>query len=322
MQNKLLSICIPTYNRDWCLKELINELKSQITDDLMDSVEVIFSDNCSNDYTQNLLVQYQNSSSYVKYYRNDTNIGFAQNYLRVISYASGLYTWVLGDDDLPAENAVKDLLNEIKRREKIDIILFNFSQKDIYMKKNINGYIAFWDKELIFNLSNDRDMLRYLNNAKYSHVLFSYISSYIFKTSKFALYSVKENLRNHPFIHMFYIWQHRKRDLSVCYINKFLLLNRSGNDRISDNLYDIVNVFLSGIIDLCDEYFVSTPKLYYSISDVSKKYDNPCNMKFILRVIKNINQDKFIDLVKKIKKLKYPKLFILFMYLKYFIYNL
>lgn len=322
MKNKLLSICIPTYNRDWCLKELIKELKLQITDDLKDYVEVIFSDNFSNDDTQELIVQYEKSCSYVKYYRNTKNIGFAQNYLKVVSYASGLYTWVLGDDDLPAENAIRELLNEIKKREKIDIILFNFTQKDVYMKKVIKNYIAFADNESEFNLSNDSELFRYLNNANYSHVLFSYISSYIFKTSKFSSYDIKLVFQNHPFIHLFYMWQQRKKDLSLYYINKFLVINRSGNDRISNNLYDIADVFLSGIIDLCDNYFINNKKLYYSIADVSKRYDNACSLKFILRIIKYTNKDEFFDLMKKIKKLKYPKLFILFMYIKKFFYNL
>ena len=77
------------------------------------------------------------------------------------------------------------MLGEIKKREKIDIILFNFVQKDVHMQKLIKDYIAFVDKELEFNLSNDSELSQYLKNANYSHVLFSYISSYIFKTSKF-----------------------------------------------------------------------------------------------------------------------------------------
>lgn len=322
MQNKLLSICIPTYNRAWCLTELIKELKLQITDDLKDNIEVIFSDNCSDDDTQELLLQYEKSSSYVKYYRNNYNIGFAQNYLKVVSYASGLYTWVLGDDDLPSENAVKELLCEIKKREKADIILFNFIQKDVCMKKVIKNYIAFADNELEFNLSNDNELFQYLNNSHYSHVILSYISSYIFKTSKFSSYNIKEVYQNHIFIHLFYLWQQRNKDLRLCYTNKFLLINRSGNDRISENLYDVTNVFLSGIIDLCDNYFINNKRLYYAIADVYKRYNNASSKKFILRTIKYTNKDEFFDLMKKIKKLKYPKLFILFMYIKKFFYSL
>lgn len=322
MQNKLLSICIPTYNRAWCLKELIKELKLQITDDLKDNVEVIFSDNCSSDDTRDLLIEYEKSSSYVKYNRNNQNIGFAQNYLKVVSYASGLYTWVLGDDDLPSKNAVKELLGEIKKREKIDIILFNFVQKDVHMQKLIKDYIAFVDKELEFNLSNDSELSQYLKNANYSHVLFSYISSYIFKTSKFSSYNIKKIYQNHPFIHLFYIWQQRNKDLRLYYTNKSLVINRSGNDRISENLYDVADVFLSGIIDLCDNYFINNKKLYYAIADVSKRYDNACSKKFILRTIKHTNQKKFLSLMKQVKKLKYSRLFILFMYIKKFLYNL
>ena len=319
---KLLSICIPTYNRDWCLKDLINVLKEQITGGLEKYVEVIFSDNCSVDNTRKLILEYAKENSYVKYYKNEENIGFGRNYLKSASYSSGVFTWVLGDDDLPADGAVKELIDVIQKRVEYDIILFNFIQKDISMKKTIRDFTALSGKTLEFKLSDDSEFVKYLEDAQYSSVLFSYISSYIFKTSSFSQASVKEKYKNHPFTHLFYLWAARKNRLNLFYLNKSLLFNRSGNDRISDNLYDVINVFLSGVEDLCDEFFLDNKILYNSVANVSKIFDGACSQKTILKSVKRLDKARFSNLISKVKKLNYPKIFILKMYLKRFYYHI
>lgn len=319
---KLLSICIPTYNRDWCLKDLIKVLKEQITDELENCVEVIFSDNCSVDNTRKLLTEYAKENSYVKYYRNEENIGFGRNYLKCASYASGIFTWILGDDDLPASDAVKELTDIIRKRRDDDIILFNFTQKDSEMVKSKKDFIALSGESREYKLSDDCELLNYLKNAQYSSVLFSYISSYIFRSSGFSQDNVKEKYKNHPFTHLFYLWAARKNRLNVFYLNRILLFNRSGNDRISDNLYDIVNVFLSGITDLCDEFFRNSSILYKAAADVSKNFDTACGKIFILKSVKYINNTQFFDLANKVRKLNYPKMFIFKMYLKRFYYHI
>lgn len=319
---KLLSICIPTYNRDWCLKDLIKVLKEQITGGLENYVEVIFSDNCSVDDTRKLLSEYAKENSYVKYYKNEENIGFGRNYLKSASYASGVFTWILGDDDLPADGAVEELIKVIQKRADDDIILFNFTQKDLYMRKSIKNFTALSGKKFAFKLSDDCELLDYLKDAQYSSILFSYISSYVFRSSSFSQASVKEKYKNHPFTHLFYLWAARKNRLNVFYLNKVLLFNRSGNDRISDNLYDIVNVFLSGVVDLCDEFFLDNKILYNSVANVSKIFDGACSKKKILKSSKNLDNTRFLDLVNKVKKLNYPKIFILKLYLKRFYYHI
>lgn len=319
---KLLSICIPTYNRDRFLKDLINVLKEQITGGLEKYVEVIFSDNCSVDNTRKLILEYAKENSYVKYYKNEENIGFGRNYLKSASYASGVFTWILGDDDLPADGAVEELIKVIQKRADDDIILFNFTQKDLYMRKSIKNFTALSGKTFEFKLSDDCELLDYLKDAQYSSILFSYISSYVFRSSSFSQASVKEKYKNHPFTHLFYLWAARKNRLNVFYLNKILLFNRSGNDRISDNLYDIVHVFLSGVVDLCDEFFLDNKILYNSVANVSKIFDGACSEKKILKSAKNLDNTRFSDLVNKVKKLNYPKIFILKLYLKRFYYHI
>lgn len=320
-QQKLLSICVPTYNRDWCLNELIGVLKEEISDEIKNSIEVIFSDNCSSDETQKILQEFEGENKYVRYYRNDENIGFGRNYLKVVSHATGLFTWVLGDDDLPVKGAIKKLLEVIKKRND-DIILFNFVQKDLYMNNRIKDYIALSGSKSEFALSDDIELIEYLKSAQYSSVLFSYISCYIFKTLFFSKNSVVEKYENHPFIHQFYIWSSRNTHLNLFYISENLVFNRSGNDRISDNLYEISNIFMSGILDLCDEIFSNNTTIYNSVLQVSKNFDIPCGEQWIIKLIKSINKRDFLKLIKLVRKFRYSRKFILFLYFKKIYYFL
>jgi glycosyltransferase involved in cell wall biosynthesis len=43
----ILSICVPTYNRARLLEGLLKCLSFQLEDELLSSVEVVISDNCS-----------------------------------------------------------------------------------------------------------------------------------------------------------------------------------------------------------------------------------------------------------------------------------
>jgi abequosyltransferase len=91
MNIKLLSICIPTYNRCQILDETLNKLFSnpEFNDEL---IEVIVSDNCSTDNTNEVVLKYPQ----VKYFRNDHNIG-TYNFTVVTSYANGKYVKIFND---------------------------------------------------------------------------------------------------------------------------------------------------------------------------------------------------------------------------------
>ena len=90
-----ISICIPTYNRKNLLKKAIESAMRQDYDD----IEIIISDNASNDGTDETIKEF-NEQLNLKYYRNTTNIGPLLNYKKcVYEYATGDYILFLSDDD-------------------------------------------------------------------------------------------------------------------------------------------------------------------------------------------------------------------------------
>ena len=67
----LLTIAIPTYNRAWCLRDLLSSLASQLKDE--SRVELIVSDNASPDETPSLVQDFVARGLRVRYLRNAEN---------------------------------------------------------------------------------------------------------------------------------------------------------------------------------------------------------------------------------------------------------
>ena len=78
--NKLLTICIPTFNRAERVEQLLNEI---VFSQLMNIVKVIVSDDGSSDDTYASLIakKYRGDISVI---RNKRNIGLAYNYIKLI----------------------------------------------------------------------------------------------------------------------------------------------------------------------------------------------------------------------------------------------
>jgi abequosyltransferase len=55
MKKPLLSICIPTYNREKYLKSAIESVLSQADEKNRNLIEICISDNCSKDNTEKLV---------------------------------------------------------------------------------------------------------------------------------------------------------------------------------------------------------------------------------------------------------------------------
>ena len=104
-----LSICIPTYNRANFIEETIQSILSQATSE----IEIVVSDNCSEDNTENIIRRIQKESNQITYFRWNENQGADLNYLKVVELAKGQYCWLLGSDDLLLPGSIDKILKEI-----------------------------------------------------------------------------------------------------------------------------------------------------------------------------------------------------------------
>lgn len=106
----LLSICIPTYNRK---NKLAQTLASLIPQCFLGEVEIIVSDNASDDGTTEYCMYQASTHSFFSYFRQERNVGFSDNLISVLSKANGKYLWMLGDDEVLHSEAVIRLLSAI-----------------------------------------------------------------------------------------------------------------------------------------------------------------------------------------------------------------
>jgi glycosyltransferase involved in cell wall biosynthesis len=83
----VISICIPTYNREQLIGDCLDSVVSQINDNNLSLIEIIISDNASTDNTKKIVETYQQKYSNISYYRNDSNLGLIRNIIKVTTYA-------------------------------------------------------------------------------------------------------------------------------------------------------------------------------------------------------------------------------------------
>lgn len=118
--NKILSICVPTYNRPVALRRLLTSLVDQITDE----VELIIGDDGDIEETRKVLGEFPDFE--IIHFKNDDGPGFDKNLLAVTNKARGEYIWWFGDDDEFLPGAISTVLGLIRTHPDILYIWADF----------------------------------------------------------------------------------------------------------------------------------------------------------------------------------------------------
>ena len=116
----VLSILIPTYNRVKYLQLCLTQFCKQM-DLFIDDIEIIIVDNHSTDNTKEVVAVFQNQFPFVKYFRQEQNIGADGNFYWCFKQAAGKYVWIFGDDDVLLDNKLKVVL-DLLIKNKPDLI--------------------------------------------------------------------------------------------------------------------------------------------------------------------------------------------------------
>jgi glycosyltransferase involved in cell wall biosynthesis len=105
----LVSVGMPVYNAARFLERAVHSLLDQDYPDL----EIIISDNCSNDETPAICQRLVQHDPRISYHRNTTNIGAVANFARLPSLARGAYFMWAAYDDLWHPQCVSLLVREL-----------------------------------------------------------------------------------------------------------------------------------------------------------------------------------------------------------------
>lgn len=137
MNYPILSICIPTYNRATYLDETIKSIVSQKRFFETNDVEIVISDNCSQDETEIIVKKYIDIfADKIRYYRNTVNIKDL-NFEKVLRYGNGMFLKLNNDTLNHKENSLDLMIDDINKNINSKTIIFFSNGKS---GKNLSSF--------------------------------------------------------------------------------------------------------------------------------------------------------------------------------------
>lgn len=132
------SVLIPTYNRAHYLEECVSSVRAVKYDNL----EVIISNNASEDDTESIIISHMGDGR-IRYYKQDYNVGAELNILKLLESATGDYLVFLTDDDLLNVNCIFEINRIINTYPSIGVILHALNRVDARSNKAYDDYNPF-----------------------------------------------------------------------------------------------------------------------------------------------------------------------------------
>lgn len=274
----LLSICIPTFQRARYLTVALESIARQA----VPGVEVVISDNASDDDTREVVRSFQQRWPCCTYHRWDRNQGPDLNWYKVIELARGRYCWLFGDDDAFTPGALEQMLLQIRDGQDIYLcnsILCRNGLEPVRPTARFRGVRT----DHVFSLYSPREIDAYLRKARNLDGGFSYLSSLVFRRDRWMAVSVPPAIYKTCYLHVFMMLSIVRAGATVKYVHAPLLythgLNLAGNPHptATQTLVQVALDFDSlGLI--AHQVFGDSPELY-------RIYDSYLRRCFRFRVI-------------------------------------
>ncbi len=212
----LLSIVVPTLNRKDLLQTTLDELLQQI--EQYKNVELIVSDNASNDGTHLLFENEKYSNSNLKYIRHETRVDIDQSFSRSVDLANGDFVTLFGDDDIAMPGYVGQVLKAITENPNCGFVYVNRIICDEYLQ-NCNE-IPHRDEIVGIHTMNVSDFIK-----RFTHWP-GFVTCLIFSMK---VWNEKQKLNYiYPGYNFLYRVYMGSMGLKVCYIANPLIAQRRG----------------------------------------------------------------------------------------------
>lgn len=125
MNDILLSIIIPTYNRDLLLNANLYNYQFLTKYINLGKVEVVIIDNNSSDNTSRIVSDFSKSHFEIKYFKNVSNIGGSANILRCFEASKSNWVWIIPDDVYPNIITFQNIMNLLDSPTEKNLIFLN-----------------------------------------------------------------------------------------------------------------------------------------------------------------------------------------------------
>lgn len=190
-----LSICIPTYNRKEDLHRLLASI--EVATKMVPAAgefEVIVSDNASTDGTEQLVHNAQQRLPSLRYFRNETNQGFAANLNQAVAVAVGSYCWLMGSDDTLLPDALGRLWHHLDAGP--SVIVGNPVTRSVERK------FFLFHEERALKLSSESDYALYVEQCSEISAVFAYMSTLVVSRDFWNQVQCPKYENEHPYVHM------------------------------------------------------------------------------------------------------------------------
>ncbi len=265
----LLSLCIPIYNRLEYLKRQLERF-SEDKELFNEVIQLIISDNCSEDDIQGCCKKYQQQGLNLLYHRNDTNIGPDGNFEWCFRHAEGKYVWLLGSDDVLRKGILTEIL-EVIESNNYGLLFINTTSKD-------HGVREYSDNE---------EMICYIRH------LITFMSTSIIETS--SIKDVKlERYRNTNLVQVpAYLNACLTHQKNAIYNTESPFEDDNDNENIGG--YNLFQVFVKNLFDIYEDFVnkgLLSKRTFSTIKRIEYR-DFLLNYIYVLLILRSKNRHKF-----------------------------
>lgn len=255
-----LAVCVPNYNRAEKLDRLLKMTAGQIDQyGFNDEVEICVSDDCSTENIQTIVerIRVQHPKLSLKFHINESNMGMDHNFLNSVLMSDAEYCWIVGNDDEPAHDGVKCILEHLyDGGEKTDILVCPF---DIYDENgNVINTIYPLKQEnsecLLFHTADAKEYSRLIGKVNNGNALFCFLSNVVFKRNTWIRHGdMFQDKMKSIFIQMYMNLQTLKEGAVYKYVPDKFVKNYTDDETNADlkREYDV----LVGLSDVVDYFF-------------------------------------------------------------------
>jgi glycosyltransferase involved in cell wall biosynthesis len=255
MNNIVLSIAIPTYNRaEWlklCLSRLIPQLEG-----VYGEVEVTIYDNASPDHTADVAKSFLVENLPITYIRNSENIGSDKNIAQCFNKAIGRYVLILGDDDVVLDGSLKKIIEVLNKKQ--------YDHGAIYMRAY--GYDNNYCTEKPFQFFRQSKVYSDADEfmCKCSSGM-AFISSLIINKSKIATIDANQFIGT-ALVQTYLFYEAVRSAKTNYFIDEYFIAAK----RIEQRDYDVTKVFGTALNDALD-HFVTLGLSKWAVKRINRK---------------------------------------------------
>ncbi len=220
-----LSICIPSYNRAKFLPDLLNSIVSQYDE----RVEIVISDNGSIDNTESLVRSYQKKYPRIIYERFTKNVGPDRCFMRSVELGSGVFCWLMGDDDIIEEGGIQRVLESLQE-DLTGITLNRVAYDSLLQRKWMEPSMTGLQEDVLF-----KDPSKCFSSL---FLLLGFLSAQVVKRSAWLAVAEEEDvsLYFNAYVLVYIIGRMIQKEPSWLYIHTPSIGWRSGNDSFAAEL--------------------------------------------------------------------------------------